>query len=146
MFELHQQLARDCLVLGDYPLCRLLLSRDGNYPWFILVPRRSAVTEIYQLCAADRSQLLAESCLLSELLMDTFGGDKLNVAALGNMVPQLHVHHIVRYVTDRAWPGPVWGAVPPQIYGDGDLAELLGRLLPRLETGNFSPLAGLARG
>ncbi|MCK9563859.1 MAG: HIT domain-containing protein [Bacteroidales bacterium] len=133
MFELHPQLALDCIVLGDFPLCRLLLSRDGNYPWFILVPRRPRLREIYQLSAADRGLLLEESCQLSELIMEVFQGDKLNVAALGNMVPQLHVHHIVRQVGDAAWPGPVWGVLPPRPYSDDALGELLDTLLPLLK-------------
>lgn len=132
MFELHPQLAADCVVLGDFPLSRVLLNRDSNYPWFILVPRRVGLTEIYQLPAAERGQLLEESCRLGELLMAVFGGDKLNVAALGNMVPQLHVHHIVRRIGDAAWPGPVWGAVPMRAYGEDALNEMLGKLLPQL--------------
>ncbi|MCK9468291.1 MAG: HIT domain-containing protein [Porticoccaceae bacterium] len=132
MFELHPQLALDCIVLGDFPLCRLLLSRDSNYPWFILVPRRPALSEIYQLSVAERDLLMAESSCLSELLMEVLQGDKLNVAALGNMVPQLHIHHIVRYERDAAWPRPVWGAVPPRPYADAELGRLRDTLLPLL--------------
>ncbi|MFA5630701.1 MAG: HIT domain-containing protein [Porticoccaceae bacterium] len=112
MFELDATLARDSLVLGSFPLCLLLSSRDGNYPWFILVPRRASIREVFELSALDQQQLLRESVTLSRALQQAYGGDKLNVAALGNMVPQLHVHHIVRYREDPAWPKPVWGAVP----------------------------------
>jgi len=132
MGELHPQLARDCLVLGRYPLCRLLLMRDANYPWFILVPDRAGIIEIHQLNEADQQQLLRESVQLSRLLEAVFRPHKLNIAALGNSVPQLHVHHIVRYRHDAAWPAPVWGRVPVQPYGDDRLASLLARIRPEL--------------
>ncbi|MFA5494037.1 MAG: HIT domain-containing protein [Porticoccaceae bacterium] len=137
MFELDPQLDKDCITLGSFPLSLLLLNRDANYPWFILVPQRPAITELYQLPVADRRQLLDESCLLSEVLMDVFAADKLNVAALGNVVAQLHVHHIARYTTDKAWPRPVWGAAPPAAYAEQALARLRGDLLPMLAGGGF---------
>ena len=112
MFELHAQLQKDCVVVGDFTLCRVLLLNDSQYPWFILVPRREDITEIFQLSAADRGQLMAESCLLAETLKDAFAADKMNIAALGNVVSQLHVHHVVRYRADAAWPAPVWGKMP----------------------------------
>jgi diadenosine tetraphosphate (Ap4A) HIT family hydrolase len=102
MSEIHPQLLNDCIILGRLPLCHLLLVNDCHYPWFILVPGRADVREIYQLDASDRRQLLDESCQLSEFLVKAYAGVKLNVAALGNQVPQLHLHHIVRYVTDAA--------------------------------------------
>ena len=119
-FELHPQLAKDCFVLGDFSLCRLLLMNDAQYPWCILVPRRAGVREIHELKDADRRQLWDESAVLSRALMNAFKGDKLNVAALGNVVPQLHVHHIVRFKTDAAWPAPVWGRHPVQLYADSE--------------------------
>ncbi|MDB5988447.1 MAG: hypothetical protein JWR16_3500 [Nevskia sp.] len=115
-FVLHAQLAADCFALGDAPLCRLLLINDAQYPWFVLVPRRIGVREIYQLDSADQLQLQRESVYLGRSLMQVFGGDKLNIAALGNVVPQLHVHHIVRKTDDAAWPAPVWGRHPAQPY------------------------------
>ena len=121
-FALHPRLAADTVVIGDFPLCRLLLMNDAQYPWFILVPRRDNAREIYLLEERDQQQLLRESSLLSRALMDAFAGEKLNVAALGNVVPQLHVHHIVRYAADAAWPGPVFGKHPPQPY-DGPARE-----------------------
>jgi diadenosine tetraphosphate (Ap4A) HIT family hydrolase len=114
-FSLHPQLQKDGIVMGDFPLSRLLLLNDARYPWFVLVPRRPEITEIYQLSEADQLQLLRESSQLGRFLMEGFNGDKLNIGALGNLVPQLHIHHIVRYRSDEAWPGPVWGvgtAVP----------------------------------
>ena len=124
MAEIHPQLLADCLVLGRFPLNHLLLMNDSNYPWFILVPDRDDIREIYQLEAADRRQLLDESCLLSGFLMDRFKGDKLNVAALGNQVPQLHLHHLVRYQGDPAWPAPVWGKCPAIPYTEDTLDEI----------------------
>ncbi|MFP3874136.1 MAG: HIT domain-containing protein [Thiohalophilus sp.] len=122
MTNIDPKLAADCLLLGKFPLSHLLLMQDANYPWFILVPDRVNIQEIYQLPAEDQRQLLYESSLLGESLMKGFMGDKLNIAALGNVVPQLHLHHIVRYQSDPAWPAPVWGKVPVRPY-DADLLE-----------------------
>lgn len=93
-------------------LCRVLLFDDWRYPWVILVPRRAGVREIFQLVPADRQALLDESCRLAELMLDLFEGGKLNIGALGNLVPQLHLHHVLRRADDPAWPGPVWGHSP----------------------------------
>lgn len=131
-FALHPRLAADCFVAGDLPLCRLLLMNDAQYPWFILVPRRDNIREIYQLAEADQQALLRESVSLSRALMEVFKGEKLNVAALGNVVPQLHLHHIVRYQSDAAWPAPVFGKLPPKPYADGERAERLASLVSRL--------------
>ena len=108
-FSLHPQLAHDCFELAELPLCKLLLCNDKAYPWFILVPKVNDISDIYQLDWQQQQQLLNESSLLSELLMQVFNGDKMNVAALGNMVPQLHIHIIARFKNDTAWPNPVWG-------------------------------------
>jgi diadenosine tetraphosphate (Ap4A) HIT family hydrolase len=124
MAEIHPQLAEDCILLGRLPLCHLLLMNDCNYPWFILVPARADIGEIYQLEIDDRRQLLNESCRLSEFLMEVYAGDKLNVAALGNQVPQLHLHHIVRFRSDAAWPTPVWGKHAPQPYDAVAIEEI----------------------
>jgi len=124
MTEIHPQLADDCIVLGHFPLCHLLLMNDCQYPWFILVPARSDIREIYQLEIADQRQLLDESCRLSEFLMEAYAGDKLNVAALGNQVPQLHVHHIVRFRTDAAWPAPIWGRHAPRAHSPESIEEI----------------------
>lgn len=127
-FALHPQLAADCFVLGDTPLSRLLLMNDAQYPWCILVPRRTDIREIYQLDAADQRQLLDESTRLGEALMRTFSGDKLNVAALGNRVPQLHLHHVVRRHNDAAWPAPVWGHHPARRYTAQERLDFAARL------------------
>ncbi len=124
-FKLHRQLATDCHVLGDLVLSRVLLLDDSRYPWLILVPRRPNVREVYQLAPADRHTLLDESCRVGEFMMQAFAGEKLNIGALGNLVPQLHLHHIVRSSTDPAWPGPVWGHSPAVAYQPGALAQRL---------------------
>jgi diadenosine tetraphosphate (Ap4A) HIT family hydrolase len=124
-FDLHPRLIADCHLIGELPLSRALLFDDSRYPWVILVPRRSGVTELYQLATADRHALLDESCLLGECMMHSFGGDKLNVGALGNLVPQLHLHHVVRRRSDPAWPGPVWGHSPAVTYRVEALARRL---------------------
>ncbi|MHA1569623.1 MAG: HIT domain-containing protein [Alphaproteobacteria bacterium] len=127
-FRLDPCLQQDCRQLGQFPLCRLLLMRDAGYPWFILVPARPGITEIYQLAAADQQQLLRESSLLAEVLARQFRADKINIAALGNVVAQLHVHHVVRYRGDPAWPAPVWGHAPTQTYTPVAEAEVIARL------------------
>lgn len=139
MTEIHPQLAADCVILGRFPLCHLLLMNDSHYPWFILVPNRDDIREIYQLDETDRELLLRESCTLSEFLMQGFAGDKLNVAALGNQVPQLHLHHIVRFVGDPAWPGPVWGRNPPTPYAPDALNDIRAMLTSAV-LGEFEPV------
>ncbi|MFZ1387676.1 MAG: HIT domain-containing protein [Thiolinea sp.] len=123
-FELHPQLAADTFLVGHLPLCRLLLMNESRYPWLILVPERADMSEIHQLAAADRAQVWEESDLVSRQLMQLFKADKLNIAALGNVVPQLHLHHIARFKTDAAWPAPVWGKFKPEPYTQ-DAALLL---------------------
>ena len=109
--------------------------RDANYPWCILVPDREGITEIYQLSEADQQQLLRESSQLSRAMEAAFNPDKLNVAALGNVVPQLHIHHIARYRTDAAWPAPVWGRVAVKSYSEDELAAVVRSLLLALGEG-----------
>ncbi|MDI6524550.1 HIT domain-containing protein [Pseudomonas otitidis] len=128
MFNLDPRLQQDCRVIGDYPLCRLLLMNDSQYPWFILVPRREEVSELFQLDAADQQQLWKEVVSLAEVLKDSFGADKMNVATLGNVVSQLHVHVIARRKSDAAWPTPVWGRAPAIPYTEGQIVDLLARL------------------
>jgi diadenosine tetraphosphate (Ap4A) HIT family hydrolase len=128
VFALDPRLQQDTLPIGDFPLCRLLLSNDSNYPWFILVPRRDDISEIFQLSVADQQQLWQETTALSELLKDSFDADKLNVAALGNVVSQLHMHVIVRKREDAAWPAPVWGKHPARPYSAEQVAAIRERL------------------
>lgn len=112
-FTLHPQLERDTINIGDLPLCRVLVIQDANYPWLLLVPRRSDAVEILDLDEVEQAQLMTETTRVARALREVTQCDKLNIAALGNAVPQLHVHIIARRKTDAAWPRPVWGAVPP---------------------------------
>ncbi|WP_114765256.1 HIT family protein [Vibrio rhodolitus] len=108
-FELHPQLANDTTVLGHFPLTVALLHKDKAVPWVILVPKRANLKELHHLPMQEQQQFLLESQAVSQALEATFQPDKLNLGALGNMVPQLHIHHIARFKDDVAWPGPVWG-------------------------------------
>jgi len=134
LFKLHPKLNEDCIQLGDFKLSRLLLMNDANYPWFILVPRVSKVTEIHHLSKFDQQQLMVESSMLSEIMMAQFDAEKLNIAALGNIVPQLHLHHIARYQNDAAWPDPVWGKHPSIPYLKEELEIVCSRLVSALAT------------
>ena len=111
--------------MGRFPLSHLLLLKDSNYPWFILVPDRDNITEIHQLNDKDQQQLIAESSTFSRIIEQQFKADKINIAALGNLVPQLHLHHIVRYATDAAWPAPVWGKLPAKPYTDEEMKQVI---------------------
>lgn len=108
-FHLHERLAADTWTVKDLPLCRVLLMNDSRYPWTILVPRREGLRDFHEVARADKAAFQAEIDHVSEVLKDLTGAHKLNVAALGNMVPQLHVHVIARFEGDAAWPKPVWG-------------------------------------
>ena len=124
-FELHPQLERDTAPFGDLPLCRALVINDATYPWLLLVPRRPNVVEILDLNEVERAQLMTEIARVADALRAVTKCDKLNVAALGNVVPQLHVHIIARFKTDAAWPKPVWGVAPPKPYSREDLHGLV---------------------
>lgn len=123
-FQLHPQLAADSVFLADWPLCQLRLINDQQYPWFILVPRREGARDVIDLTEAEQQQLWAESRTLSLYLRQDYQPDKLNLAALGNMVPQLHLHHIARFVQDPSWPAPVWGKYPAKAYSALQLMEI----------------------
>lgn len=112
-WALHPQLERDTVNIGDLPLCRVLVIQDANYPWLLLVPRRNEIAEVIDLDEVEQAQLMTETTRVARALREITRCDKLNIAALGNVVPQLHVHVIARRKTDAAWPRPVWGAVPP---------------------------------
>ena len=128
MFALDPRLQQDTLHVGDFPLCRLLLMNDSSYPWFILVPRRAEVSEVFQLDEADQRSLWRETTLLAEVLKDTFKADKMNIATLGNVVSQLHMHVIVRRRSDAAWPAPVWGRQPAVAYTEELVREVRDKL------------------
>jgi len=133
-FNLHPQLAKDCIEIIDFPLCKVLLCNDKAYPWFILVPRVDDITDIYQLEWPDQQQFLNESSLLSEILMSEFNGDKMNVAALGNVVPQLHIHHVVRFTSDACWPKPIWGQQALTAYTDEEIEVIKHKIQPKLSS------------
>lgn len=140
MFELHPRLQADTQILGDLPLCRVLLAKDSQYPWLILVPRVPGLREIHHLLPEQQQQLMQESCAVATLMEEALGPDKINVAALGNLVPQLHLHHVARFSTDAAWPGPIWGAHPAIPYQAQDLRQQADNWLARLATlGGFQP-------
>ncbi|HEY3566402.1 MAG TPA: HIT family protein [Thermoanaerobaculia bacterium] len=131
-FTLHPTLARDTVEVTRLSLCRALLMNDRRFPWLILVPEREAVREIHQLSPADRAALVEEIARASEALERLFQPDKLNVGALGNIVPQLHVHVVARAAGDPAWPGPVWGSGAAAPYAERELAEIRERLAAAL--------------
>jgi diadenosine tetraphosphate (Ap4A) HIT family hydrolase len=137
MFTLDPTLESDTVLIGHFPLSLVLLSKDSNYPWCILVPQKPNVREIFQLDPVDKAQLLEESCTLSETMVALFQPVKMNVAALGNMVPQLHLHHIARFKDDPAWPSPIWGAKPATPYTETTLAEIVAKLRSALSGDNF---------
>jgi diadenosine tetraphosphate (Ap4A) HIT family hydrolase len=131
-FSLDPQLAADSIEVAELPLSAVRLVRDANYPWLLLVPRRPTLAEMVDLAVAERTQLMAEIARASEALRQAAPCDKLNVAALGNMVRQLHVHVIARRTGDPAWPLPVWGAVPPKSYAPGEAEALAAAIAARL--------------
>ena len=116
VFALDSRLEKDTWFVGDLPLCRLLLSNDSNYPWFVLVPRQEGISELFQLDESSQARMWSETTGVSRILGGVFNAHKMNVATLGNVVSQLHMHVIVRYQTDAAWPAPVWGQHPARPY------------------------------
>jgi len=128
MFKLDERLFKDTVVLGDFTLCRVLLMNDSRYPWLILVPRRAGISELFELNMAEQQQLWQETSYVGQVLKDVFQADKINIATLGNVVKQLHMHIVVRMQDDAAWPAPVWGNGAAQGYTDEALAAMRARL------------------
>lgn len=135
-FTLNETLAQDTVELGNFNLCKLLWMNDKQYPWAILVPRVNDIQELYQLSVAQQINVMEESNFLLQTMAKVFKADKMNMAALGNMVPQLHIHHIARYKNDPAWPSPIWGVKKPIHYSDNELIKEVSPLLAELK-GNF---------
>ena len=133
-WSLHPQLEGDTVAVGDLPLSRVLLSSDANYPWLILVPRRSGMVEIIDLDESEQTQLMTEIAQAARALQAITRCDKLNVAALGNSVPQLHIHVIARFRADPAGTHPVWGRVPTRAYDETERDRLLQKLREALVT------------
>lgn len=125
---MHPQLESDTGPVGDLPLSRLLLANDANYPWLLLVPRCAGASEIIDLADAEQIALAAEIARVCRALKAVAPCDKLNVAALGNVVPQLHVHVIARRRDDPAWPRPAWGAAPARDYDPAARERLVAAL------------------
>jgi len=124
-FELDPRLAADSLFVRALELCEVRLHRDARYPWLLLIPRVPGAVEILDLSPEDQDRLWGEIRWAAGLLQRRYRPTKLNVAALGNQVRQLHVHVIARWEGDAAWPGPVWGAHPPLPYTPGAAAEVI---------------------
>ena len=123
-FQLDDRLGRDTFVIGDLPLCRVLLMNDARWQWLILVPRREGLVELIDLEPADQTQLMEEARRAVRFLKSHVKADKINVGALGNIVRQLHLHIVARVVGDPAWPGPIWGHGAATPY-DNDGAQAL---------------------
>jgi diadenosine tetraphosphate (Ap4A) HIT family hydrolase len=134
-FSLDPQLERDTVAIGDLPLSRVVLMNDANFPWLIVVPRRAGAVEIFDLDERERAQLMSELALLAQLLKDLTGCDKINIAAIGNVVPQLHVHVVARRRDDAAWPRPVWGALPARRYGEAEHDRLIQAIRQKIDFG-----------
>ncbi len=124
-FQLHSRLLADTICLGHLPLCRVLLMQERRYPWIILVPTYPDLTEITDLSEQDQSRLILESSSIAQQMVRHLLADKINVAAIGNLVPQLHWHVIARYRDDAAWPAPVWGRFTPEPYAPEEWMALV---------------------
>jgi len=127
-FTIDPRILADSRPLASLPLSDLLLKDDARYPWLLMLPRRAGVSEIIDLAEDDRALLLAEIALVSTALKTATGCLKLNIAAFGNVVPQLHVHVIARFANDAAWPQPVWGIGEAVAYQPADRDRLVARI------------------
>lgn len=129
MFNLDPRLQNDTYFVATLPTSQLLLMNDKQYPWFILVPRVPDINETCELTDSQQASVLAESNALSQALLDIYTPTTLNVAALGNVVRQLHIHHIARFEHDPAWPAPIWGHLPCVAYAEADAQILINQIL-----------------
>ncbi|AVT74687.1 MULTISPECIES: HIT domain-containing protein [Rhodopseudomonas] len=127
-WSLSSRLEQDTINIGDLPLSRVLVIKDAHYPWLLLVPRRPDVSEIIDLDEVAQAQLMTEIARVSRALKEVTKCDKLNVAALGNLVPQLHIHIIARRSSDVAWPRPVWGVMPPLAHDPEEVQQFINLL------------------
>ena len=134
-WSLHPQLKKDTINIGDLPLCRVLVIKDANYPWLLLVPRSVGAVEIIDLAEVEQAHLMTEMSRVSRALKEITRCDKLNVAALGNVVPQLHVHVIARRTGDTAWPRPVWGVAPPLAHDAEEVQHFINALRRKIWLG-----------
>jgi len=127
-WSLNSNLEKDTINIGDLPLSRILVIKDANYPWLLLVPRRAEATEITDLDEVEQAQLMTEINRVARALKDIAKPDKMNIAALGNVVAQLHVHIIARRTSDAAWPRPVWGVAPPLAHDPQEIETFIAAL------------------
>jgi diadenosine tetraphosphate (Ap4A) HIT family hydrolase len=127
-WSLHSRLKEDTIDIGDLPLSRVLVIKDAHYPWLLLVPRRPEIVEIIDLDEVEQAQLMTEISRVARALKDVTKCEKLNIAALGNMVPQLHIHIIARRSSDAAWPRPVWGVMPPHPHDTDEVQRFISAL------------------
>jgi diadenosine tetraphosphate (Ap4A) HIT family hydrolase len=134
-WSLHSQLKKDTIDIGDLPLCRVLVIKDAHYPWLLLVPRRDGASEIIDLDEVEQAQLMTEISRVARALKEVTQCDKLNIAALGNLVPQLHVHVIARRSSDVAWPRPVWGVMPPLAHDAEEVQNFISALRRKIWLG-----------
>ena len=134
-WSLHSQLKKDTIDIGDLPLCQVLVIKDAHYPWLLLVPRREGAVEIIDLDEVAQAQLMTEISRVSRALKEVTKCDKLNIAALGNLVPQLHVHVIARRTSDAAWPRPVWGVMPPLAHDAEEVQNFINALRRKIWLG-----------
>jgi diadenosine tetraphosphate (Ap4A) HIT family hydrolase len=134
-WSLHPQLKKDTIDIGDLPLSKVLVIRDANFPWLLLVPRRPEVVEIIDLDEVEQAQLMTEVSRAARALKEITKCDKLNIAALGNMVPQLHVHVIARRTSDVAWPRPVWGVAPAVPHDAAEVQHFISALRRKIWLG-----------
>lgn len=132
-FTLAPQLQKDTYTIGHFPLCKLLINRDKTFPWFILVPQVAHISELHHLTEVQQNQFIKESSLVAESLSHLFDADKLNIAALGNVVKQLHIHHIVRYKNDDAWPAPIWGQQKEIYYSQQEIDAITKKVNEHLQ-------------
>jgi diadenosine tetraphosphate (Ap4A) HIT family hydrolase len=124
MFTLSPRLKDDTVEVASLALCAVLLMKDRTIPWLILVPKREGVREVYELDKDDRAALMEEITLASRVIGALYSPFKINIGALGNLVPQLHIHVIGRFENDRAWPGAIWGASGAKPYAEEELLRV----------------------
>ncbi|NLC08541.1 MAG: HIT domain-containing protein [Gammaproteobacteria bacterium] len=136
MFVLDERLKNDTCWLGDFPLCRVLLMNDSRYPWLILVPRQADISEVFQLSAPQQQTLWQETTQVAHALNTLFAADKMNIATLGNVVNQLHMHVVARMRNDAAWPAPVWGKGTAEPYS-AEQIQLLRKQIGKILGENF---------
>jgi diadenosine tetraphosphate (Ap4A) HIT family hydrolase len=132
-WSLHPQLRDDTVMVADLALCRLLAMNDADFPWLLLVPRRLGASEIIDL-GAEQALLMNEVSLVSRVLKEETRCDKLNVAAIGNIVPQLHIHIVARRKSDPLWPQPVWGFAARRAREPAAMERFVGAIRERIMT------------